>query len=229
MHLSISSIDYLSIISKSKGAHAQIECVHPQVSRIFLYSIRHIHIQNLEFVKCGITVQYSVINIESTVFSQSAERFKAELYSTARLILIKNNTRIRATQFKNITATQLGAVVLNTNGTLYIDGSNFSYNRANAAGGGVLNLENSNTIIRTSQFTNNIAAGAGGVVFAYNGTLNIDGSLFSSNKAEDDGGVMYFALVHCSTQVNFITILQATLEGLYLPLKVLLHFMTSSL
>ena len=189
--VSISYIENLSIVSESQNA--QIDCGQ---SRIFLYSIGHIVIQNLEFVKCGITIKYSMTSIENTVFRQLGIRGSAD--TSASLILINSITRIIACEFKNIYAMQFGAVVLNSDGTLDIYGSNFSCNTGDA-GGGVLNLENSNTTITSCQFNNNIATGSGGVVFAYNGTLTIDGSSFSSNVAEGEGGAMYIALVSSVT------------------------------
>ncbi len=81
-----------------------------------------------------------------------------------------------------------GGGIVNLGGTVKVNNSTFSGNSATDSGGGIFN--NGTLTVNNSTFSGNSATNWGGGIFN-NGTLTVNNSTFSGNKASNNGGGIF--------------------------------------
>ena len=106
---------------------------------------------------------------------------------------------IRGLTFKDGTATNGGAIdVQSIFGDLTVENSAFTNNAA-SADGGAINIEGDLDLVANSTFTGNVAGNDGGAIHVYDDIFDVDedgetgliNNVFTGNISEEDGGAIY--------------------------------------
>ena len=138
----------------------------------------------------------SVIYLNDTLFENNTANMNIVLLGGGAIFM--NNTLLnidyssfKNNKVKNITQSSNygGAILIDSNSTIFVSNSNFTLNNATSYGGAIYAKQLTNYTIINSNFTQNYALFGGGIYVGTNSTANISQTKFLQNSAHSGGGL----------------------------------------